>query len=332
MQQRRIVLKNAALAASLAAIGLQAAAQPQAKQDKAWPSQPLKIIVPFPPGGTSDMIARIIGNALGEALKTTVIVENKTGANGSVGAGVVAASTDSHTMLLSDMGAVALAHVITPELPYKTTDLQGVTMLAYSPHMLVATPSLPANNLQELIALSKRKKINVASSGTGAPTHLAMAEIAMATGMQWTHVPYRGGAQSIADTAAGVTDVVMNGMLATLPLVNAGRLKVIGISKRTRMALVGSMPTIAEQGLPTFESGTYQGVAVASAMPKAAVEKLGAALIAVIRAPEVRARLSAAGAEVMTSTPQEMNQFLVSERQRWSGVISRAGQQLEGTA
>jgi tripartite-type tricarboxylate transporter receptor subunit TctC len=158
-----------------------------------------------------------------------------------------------------------------------------------------------------------------------------MAEIAMATGMQWTHVPYRGGAQSIADTAAGVTDVVMNGMLATLPLVNAGRLKVIGISKRTRMALVGSMPTIAEQGLPTFESGTYQGVAVASTMPKAAVEKLGAALIAVIRAPEVRARLSAAGAEVMTSTPLEMNQFLVSERQRWSGVISRAGKSLEGS-
>jgi tripartite-type tricarboxylate transporter receptor subunit TctC len=328
MNTRRKILQVASSAA-LTGYGLQAVAQ--AKKNAAWPIQPLKIVVPFPPGGTSDMIARIIANALGESLKTTVIVENRTGANGSVGAGVVAASTDAHTMLLSDMGAVALAHVITPDLPYKATDLQGVTMLAYSPHMLVATPSLPANNLQELIALSKRKKINVASSGTGAPTHLAMAEIAMATGMQWQHVPYRGGAQSIADTAAGVTDVVMNGMLATLPLVNAGRLKVLGISKRTRMALVGSMPTIAEQGLPTFESGTYQGVAVSNSMPKAAVEKLGAALITVIRMPEVRARLSAAGAEVMTSTPVEMNQFLVSERQRWSGVISRAGKQLEGT-
>jgi len=319
------------LAVGLTAYGLQAIAQSGAKQATAWPTQPLKIIVPFPPGGSSDAIARIIANSLGAQLKATVIVENRTGANGSVGAGVVAASTDAHTMLLSDMGAVALVHVITKDLPYKATDLQGVTMLAYSPHMLVATPALPANTLQELVALSKRRKINVASSGTGAPTHLAIAEIAMATGMQWQHVPYRGGAQSIADTAAGVTDVVMNGMLATLPLVQAGRLKVIGISKRTRMALVGNMPTIAEQGLPTFESGTYQGVAVASSTPKAIVDKLNAALISVIRSPDVRARLLQAGAEVTTSTPQETNQFLISERKRWSGVIERAGENIEGT-
>lgn len=330
MRTRRLFLKNTS-AVALSGYGLQAVSQSKSNAEKAWPTLPLKIIVPFPPGGTSDMIARIIANSLSEQLKATVIVENRTGANGSVGAGVVAASTDAHTMLLSDMGAVALAHVITPDLPYKAADLQGVTMLAYSPHMLVATPSLPANNLQELVALSKRRKINVASSGTGAPTHLAMAEIAMATGMQWQHVPYRGGAQSIADTAAGVTDVVMNGMLATLPLVQSGRLKVIGISKRTRMALVGHMPTIAEQGLPTFESGTYQGVAVASTMPKAAVDKLSAALISVIRSPDVRARLLQAGAEVTTSTPQEMNQFLIAERKRWSGVIERAGKNIEGT-
>jgi tripartite-type tricarboxylate transporter receptor subunit TctC len=328
MTTRRNIL-HIASATSLTSIGLQAIAQ--TKSAAAWPTQPLKIVVPFPPGGTSDMIARIIANALSEQLKTTVIVENRTGANGSVGAGVVATSTDAHTMLLSDMGAVALAHVITPDLPYKATDLQGVTMLAYSPHMLVATPSLPANNLQELVALSKRKKINVASSGSGSPNHLGMVEIAQATGMQWQHVPYRGGSQSITDTAAGVTDVVLNGMLATLPLVNAGRLKVIGISKRTRMALVGHMPTIAEQGLPTFESGTYQGVAVASSMPKAAVEKLGAALIAVIRSPDVRARLLQAGAEVQTSTPAELSAFITNERKRWSGVITRAGKQLEGT-
>ena len=159
-----------------------------------------------------------------------------------------------------------------------------------------------------------------------------MAEIAQLTGMKWQHVPYRGGAQSIADTASGVTHVVLNGMLATLPLVNAGRLKVIGISKRTRMALVGQYPTIAEQGLPTFESGTYQGIAVASSMPKAAVEKLSAALIAVIRSPEVRARLAGAGAEVMTSTPAELSAFLTNERKRWGDVIQKAGKELEGTA
>lgn len=330
MKNTRRKILQIASAASLTGCGLQAIAQ--TKSALAWPTQPLKIVVPFPPGGSSDAIARIIANSLGEKLKATVIVENRTGANGSVGAGVVAASTDAHTMLLSDMGAVALAHVITPDLPYKATDLQGVTLLAYSPHMLVATPSLPANTLQELVALSKKTKINVASSGTGSPNHLGMVEIAQATGMQWQHVPYRGGAQSVADTAAGVTHVVLNGMLATLPLVSAGRLKVIGISKRTRMALVSQMPTIAEQGLSTFESGTYQGIAVASSMPKAAVAKVSAALIAVIRSPDIRARLVQAGAEVMTSTPAELSAFIVAERKRWSGVIERAGKQLEGTA
>jgi tripartite-type tricarboxylate transporter receptor subunit TctC len=314
---------------TLAASGLAVAAAPALAQ--VWPSQALRIIVPFPAGGTSDVIARIIANPLSELLKTPVVVENRTGANGTVGAGVVAQATDHHAMLLSDMGSVALAHVVTKDLPYKATDLQGVTMLAYSPHMLVATPSAPFNNIKEMVEFSKKNKLNVASSGSGSPNHLGMVEIAQMTGMKWQHVPYRGGAQSITDTAAGVTHVVLNGMLATLPLVTAGRLKVIGISKRTRMALVGQYPTIAEQGLPTFESGTYQGIAVPSSMPKAAVEKLSAALIAVIRAPEVRARLAGAGAEVMTSTPAELSTFISKERERWSNVIQKAGKEIEGT-
>lgn len=326
MNNRRKFLETVAIT-SLGATAFSAQAQ-----SAAWPSQPLKIIVPFPPGGTSDVIARIVSSALGAILKTTVVVENRTGANGSVGAGVVAQASDNHTILLSDMGSVALMHVITKDLPFKSTDLQGVTMLAYSPHMLVATPSAPFSDIKEMVAFSKTNKLNVASSGTGSPTHLGMVEIALLTGMKWQHVPYRGGAQSITDTAAGVTHVVLNGMLPTLPMVTGGRLKVIGISKRTRMALVPQYPTIAEQGLPMFESGTYQGIAVAATMPKAALEKLSAALIAVIRAPEVRARLAAAGAEVMTSTPAELTSFIGKERQRWTDVIQKAGKELEGTA
>lgn len=326
MNNRRQFLETVAVTSlGMTALGAQA-------QAAAWPSQPLKIIVPFPAGGTSDVIARIVSNALGVILKISVIVENRTGANGSVGAGVVAQATDNHTVLLSDMSSVALMHVLTKDLPFKATDLQGVTMLAYSPHMLVATPSAPFNNIKEMVEFSKKNKLNVASSGSGSANHLGMVEIAQLTGMKWQHVPYRGGAQSIADTAAGVTHVVLNGMLATLPMVNGGRLKVLGISKRTRMALVGQYPTIAEQGLPTFESGTYQGIAVAATMPKAMVEKLSAALIAVIRAPEVRARLAGAGAEVMTSTPTELSTFLTNERKRWGDVIQKAGKELEGTA
>jgi tripartite-type tricarboxylate transporter receptor subunit TctC len=325
MNNRRQFLETVAVTSlGMTALGAQAQA--------AWPSQVLKIIVPFPAGGTSDVIARLISVPLGEILKTQVVVENRTGANGSVGAGVVAQSSDSHTMLLSDMSSVATAPLIIKDLPFKPTDLQGVTMLAYSPHMLVAAPSQPFSNLKEMIEFGKKNKINVASSGTGSANHLGMVEIAQMTGIKWQHVPYRGGAQSIADTAAGVTHVVLNGMLATLPMVNGGRLKVLGISKRTRMALVGQYPTIAEQGLSTFESGTYQGIAVSASMPKAAVEKLSAALISVIRSPEMRARLAAAGAEVMTSTPTELSTFLTNERKRWGDVIQKAGKELEGTA
>jgi len=318
---RRQILE--AGAATVAALPLPALAA-------AWPERPLTIIVPFPPGGSSDVIARLISAPLGDMLKTTVVVENKTGANGAVGAAAVAQSSNEHTVLLSDMSALAINAVMDKALPYKPSQLAGATMLAYSPHLLCTHPSIPAGSLKEMAELSKRKPVNIASSGIGSANHLGAVEIALATDMKFVHVPFRGGAQSIADVAAGNTQLVLNGMLATLPLVQAGRLKLLGISKRTRMALLPDAPTIAEQGVKDFESGTYQGVAIPSAMNKAAAEKLATALVAVIRMPEVRAKLSAAGAEVMTSSPKETTDFLATEGKRWAALIQRAGPQLEG--
>jgi tripartite-type tricarboxylate transporter receptor subunit TctC len=320
MQRRHLIQSTAALIA-LPSFSARAAA---------WPDKPLKIIVPFPPGGTSDVIARLISQPLGELLKATVVVENKAGANGAVGAAAVASASDEHSMLLSDMSSLAINAVMNKELPYKPAQLSGATMLAYSPHLLCTHPSVPASNVKELAALSQRKSINIASSGIGSANHLGAVEIALAAGMKFVHIPFKGGAQSIADVAAGNTQLVLNGMVATLPLVQAGRLKLLGISKRTRMALLPEAPTIAEQGIKDFESGTYQGIAIPSAMNKASAEKLSAALIAVIRQPEVRAKLAAAGAEVMTSTPKDTSAFLAGEAKRWSGLIERAGKQLEG--
>lgn len=298
----------------------------------AWPDKPLRIIVPFPPGGTSDVIARLLTKPLGDALKTNVIVENKTGANGAIGAAAVATATDDHTMLLSDMSSLAISPHVTKDLPYKPEQLKGATMLAYSPHLLATHPSVPANNLAEFVAWSKQKPINAASSGIGSVNHLGIVEIAMATGMRWTHVPFRGGAQSIQDVAAGNTQLVLNGMLATLPLVQGGKLKLLGVSKATRMALIGDVPTIAEQGVRGYESGTYQGVAIPAGMPRAAAEKLAETLIAVIRSPDLRARLVGAGAEVLTTTPKETTEFLQREGKRWAAVMQRAGKNLEGNA
>jgi tripartite-type tricarboxylate transporter receptor subunit TctC len=159
-----------------------------------------------------------------------------------------------------------------------------------------------------------------------------VVDIALRSGLKWQHVPFRGGAAALGDTAAGNTQLCLNGMLATLPLVQAGRLKLIGVSKRTRMALIGNVPTLAEQGLKDFESGTYQGVAVPTTMPAAIAERLATALIAVIRQPDVRSRLSGAGAEVMTTTPKETTEFLQREGKRWAQVIQQAGAQLEGNS
>jgi tripartite-type tricarboxylate transporter receptor subunit TctC len=324
MTQRRTVLQSAA-AWAIPFAGAPAFAAP-------WPSKPLRIIVPFAPGGSSDFIARLISKPLGDALGTTVIVENKTGANGVIGAAATAQADDGHTMLLSDMSSIAISPLVTKEMPYRPEQLKGATMLAYSPHLLVAHPSVPASNMAELVAYSKKKSLNVSSAGSGSANHLGVVDIALRSGLQWQHVPFRGGAAALADTAAGNTQLCLNGMLATMPLVTAGRLKLIGVSKATRMALIGDVPTIAEQGVKGFESGTYQGIAIPASLPKATAEKLAAALIAVIRSPDIRARLVGAGAEVMTTSPKETTDFLANEAKRWASVIQNAGKQLEGNA
>lgn len=324
MNNRRLVLNSSAMLA-LGALGLSAKAA-------AWPTQPLRLVVPFAPGGTSDVIARLISKPLSDALGVPVLVENRTGAAGNIGAAFVASATDNHTVLLSDLGSLAISPLVSKDLPFQPKDLQGVAMLAYSPHLLVVHPSVAASNLKELVALSQTTKLNMASAGSGTPNHLGVVEIALDTGMKWQHVPYRGGAQALNDTAAGTTQILLNGVLAAMPLVQGGRLKIIGISKRTRMPLMANVPTIAEQGLKNFESGTYQGVTASAKMPRQAIERLNMEMIRIVRSPELRARLLEAGAEVMTSTPVETTDFIARDRQRWASVIQRAGKQLEGTA
>jgi tripartite-type tricarboxylate transporter receptor subunit TctC len=293
----------------------------------AWPTKPIRLIVPYPPGGSSDIIARSIGNLLSETLKQPVVVDNKAGANGNLGSDFVAkAPADGHTLLLCDVGALAITPSVYTRLPFDPSkDLRGVTMLAYSPHLLVVHPSVPANNLKELIALSRQKDLNFAVTATGSAPHLAGVALERASGARWTYIPYKGGVQAVQDTVAGQTQVLMNGMLATLPQVQAGKLKVLGVSKKTRMPLIGNVPTIAEQGVAGFESGTWQGVLVPKGTPDAVVNKLNAALVGAIRNADVRARLAGQGAEVVTMTPAQQDQFFAAERKRWAEVVAQAG-------
>ena len=300
-------------------------------QAQAWPSKPIRLIVPYPPGGSSDIIARAISQPLSEALKQTVIVENRAGANGNLGADAVAKSApDGYTLLLCDTGALAISPSVYTRLAFDPSkDLSGVTMLAYSPHLLVVHPSVPANNLKELVALSQKTQLNFAVTAMGSAPHLAGVAVERASQAKWQYIPYKGGAQAVSDTIAGQTQVLMNGMLATLPFVQSGKLKVLGVSKRTRMPLIGEVPTLQEQGIANFESGTWQGVLVASGTPAAIVSRLNSELIKVIRSPEIRARLSGQGAEVVTMSPTEQDQFFRQERKRWAEVVTQAGIKLD---
>ena len=295
-----------------------------------WPSKPIKIIVPYPPGGSSDIIARAISQPLSEALKQTVIVENKPGANGNTGTDAVAKSSDGHTLLLCDVGALAITASVYKQLPFDPSkDLRGATMLAYSPHLLVVHPSVPANNLQELVALSHKDKLNFAVTAVGSAPHLAGVAVEKATKAEWTYIPYKGGAQAIGDTMSGQTQVLMNGMLATLPHVQSGKLKVIGVSRATRAPLLLNVPTIAEQGVKGFESGTWQGVLMPANTPPAVLNRVSAEMIRIIRSPEVRERLVAQGAEVYTMTPAEFGSFFEAERKRWGAVVAAAGVKID---
>ncbi|WP_394791910.1 Bug family tripartite tricarboxylate transporter substrate binding protein [Rhodoferax sp.] len=325
MQHRRHILQALAAGTLWASAGLARA--------QAWPNRPLRIVVPNAPGGTSDIISRLLTKPLGDALGVPVIVENRAGAGGNIGAAVVASATDSHTVLLCDVGGLAISPSIYKDMAYDLDrDLQGVAMLAQSPHLLAVHPSVSANTLQELVALSKRSKLNVALAGQGTPNHLATVQLAQITGMQWQHVPYKGGSPAVADTVANVTQAVLNGMLATLPLVQAGRLKAIGVSGKTRSPLLPNLPTLAEQGATDFESGTWQGVTASSKLSKEQVQRLNTELLRIVQLPAIKAQLRDAGVEVLAMSPLETTQFIARDRVRWAKVVQQSGSGIEGAS
>ncbi|WP_088156265.1 Bug family tripartite tricarboxylate transporter substrate binding protein [Achromobacter xylosoxidans] len=296
-----------------------------------WPTRAVRIIVPYPPGGSSDIIARIVAPRLAEALKQTVVVENKPGANGNLGAGlVVQAAQEGHTVLLCDVGALAISPSVYTKLSFDpSTDLRAVGMLAYSPHVLAVHPDVPAKTVPELVALSKKQRLNFAVTAIGSAPHLAAVAVQQATGAQWEYVPYKGGSQAVTDTIGGQTQVIMNGLLATLPHIKAGKLRPIAISKRERMQLVPDIPTISEQGVAGFESGTWQGVMAPVTTTDPVAIRLSELMAQIVNQPDVKAQLNEQGAEIVTRNPAELAQFFNSERARWASVVKSADIRLD---
>jgi len=304
-----------------------------AAQAQTYPSKPIRIIVPYAAGGTSDILARQIGPKVSEAWGQPVVVENKPGANGNVGADFVAKSAaDGYTLLLTDLGGLVISPSVYPQLPFNPSkDFSPVVMVSYSPHVLAVHPSVKASNVKELVALAKAQpgKLNFAVSGIGGAPQLAGIEFAQRMGVQWAYIPYKGGSDAVAAVAAGQADVLFNGMLATWPTVQGGRLKAIGISSARRVPSAPDTPTVAEQGLPGFETGSFQGVIGPAGMPRDAVSKLNAALIKVLNSEEMKERFARQGTEVRTGTPESLGAWMSSEQAKWAKVVKESGAKFE---
>jgi tripartite-type tricarboxylate transporter receptor subunit TctC len=306
---------------AISALGITGITQAQTQ----WPNRNVRLIVPWPAGGSSDIIARSVSPALSQALKQSVLVDNRPGAGGNLGAAMVAQKgSDDHTLLMCDVGILAISPSVYKNLTFDPNkDLRGISLLAYSPHMLAVHPSVPANNLTELVALSKHKPITIAIGGMGSAPHLAAVSVEQVTGIRWQYVPYKGGSQALTDTVGGQTQAIMNGLLPLFPQVQSGRLKPIAISKRTRMDVLPNVPTLAESGMPGFESGSFQGMMAQASLPTEAVERVSEALTRIINSPDIKKKLAQQGAEVRTMSPQELDTFLASERKRWATLVAQ---------
>jgi tripartite-type tricarboxylate transporter receptor subunit TctC len=296
---------------------------------QSYPTKNIRLIVPYAAGGTSDILARQVGPKLTEAWGQPVVVENKTGANGNVGADFVAKSPpDGYTLLLTDVGGLVISASVYPQLPFNPSkDFSPVIMVAYSPHVLAVHPSVKATNVKELIALAKANpgKLNFAVSGIGGAPQLAGIEFAQRTGVQWTYIPYKGGSDAVAGVVGAQAEVLFNGMLATWPSVTGGRLRALAISSPQRLAAAPDTPTVAEQGLPGFETGSFQGIVGPAGIPKETVTKLNAELVRVLNTADMKERLAKLGTEVRAGTPESFGAWLVAEQAKWAKVVRESG-------
>jgi len=316
------------LLATVLACALGAAAHAQS-----YPTKPIRLIVPYAAGGTSDILARQIGPKLTEAWSQPVVVENRTGANGNVGADFVAKSApDGYTLLLTDLGGLVISASVYPKLPFDPSkDFSPVVMVSYSPHVLAVHPSVPVKSVKELIELAKAQpgKLNFAVSGIGGAPQLAGIEFAQRAGVRWTYIPYKGGSDAVAAVAAGQADVLFNGMLATWGTVQGGRLRALAISSAQRVPSAPDTPTVAEQGMPGFETGSFQGVVGPAGIPRDTVARLNSELIKVLNSQEMKERFAKQGTEVRTGTPESLGQWLRTEQARWAKVVRESGEKFE---
>jgi tripartite-type tricarboxylate transporter receptor subunit TctC len=310
--------------AALVMAGISPDAQAQPAGDMA-----IKLIVPYPPGGTTDIIGRILGEKLGDALKQTVITENRPGAGGNIGAALVAKSRpDGSSLLVTAVSTPAIAHSLYSNLQYDLRrDLEPVAVVGSLPFVLLVSNNVPAKNTAELLALIKSKpgKFNFGSAGNGTTAHLAGELFKSMAAIQITHVPYKGNGPALTDLMGGHLDMMFDFLPSALQLVSAGKVRAIAVTSTKRSSALPNVPTLAESGVPGYDVLSYFGVMAPSQTPKATIAKLNAEINRISMSPENRARYAREGVEPAAESPEWYAKYLDFEIVRWGKVIREAG-------
>jgi tripartite-type tricarboxylate transporter receptor subunit TctC len=298
---------------------------------QSFPSRPLRIIVPFTPGGSSDVLARAVGAEIGKTLNQAVIIDNVPGAGGSVGGEKAAKSpADGYTLFMGHIGTLAINPSLYPKLPYDPLrSFTPVAWVARVPNVLVVNPSVPATTLKELVALAKAKPGSLAygSGGNGSAAHTTMEYFKMQTGTSFLHIPYRGTAPSLADLLAGQVQVLFTGVPALLPQIRAGKLRALAVSSPKRLAVLPDVPTVAESGIPgtkDFEADQWYGLVAPAGTPPEIVALLNQHVNRALSNEEVRKRLAGEGAEPTPVSPQAFGELIRREIPRWERVVKAA--------
>jgi tripartite-type tricarboxylate transporter receptor subunit TctC len=316
---------GAALALSLAVLGGPACAQ-------TYPDHNIRFIVPFPAGGPTDIVARVLAQSMSETLGHTLIVDNRGGAGGVTGTDIVAkAAPDGYTIALTSAGALAIAPAL-QKVPYQwARDLKPITLVVKAPEMMAAPASLGVKTVPEFIALAKSKpgQFNYGSSGAGSMSHLSSELFKTAAHLEMTHVPYSGAAPALNDLLPGRIQMIFLDMQALRPHVAAGTLVALGIGATERIAALPDVPTVAEQGMPGFEAANWYGLVAPAKTPPAVIERLNAAAVKALSTPAARDSLQALGATLIGNSPDEFGAYITSETKKWGEVVKESGAKLE---
>ncbi|HXZ55098.1 MAG TPA: tripartite tricarboxylate transporter substrate binding protein [Burkholderiales bacterium] len=298
-----------------------------------YPNHPIRLVVPFPPGGTTDILAREVGERLTATLGQPVVIDNRAGAGGNIGADIVAkAPPDGYTLLMATVGTHAINASLYRKLPYDhIKDFAPVVLVAGVPNVLVVTPSLPVHSVAELIRLAKEKpgQLNFASSGNGTSIHLSGELFKTMAGVDMTHVPYKGSAFALTDLMAGQVQLMFDNLPSSLPHIKAGKLRAIAVTSSQRAPALPDVPTIAESGLPGFEASAWFGIVAPAGTPAAIVSRINADVNQWLRSPEAADKLLAQGAIAAGGTPEQFVAHIRAETDKWARVVKASGAKVD---